>query len=88
MNIFEMVRRDEEKFRTLFEQVDERSSAGAWPVERGFLHLLGRKSDLTDFEESLLMHSFSADDAVREVPLEELDDCLAVDLWLKELGRG
>jgi hypothetical protein len=88
MNIFEMVRRDEEKFRTLFEQADERSSAGAWPVERGFSHLLGRTSDLTDFEERLLMQSFCADDAVREVPLEELDDCLAVDLWLKELGRG
>jgi len=88
MNIFEMVRRDEEKFRTLFERVDDSGSAGAWPLERGFSHLLGRKSDLSDFEERLLMHSFSADDAVREVPLEELDDCLAVDLWLKELTNG
>jgi len=88
MNIFEMVRRDHEQFSSEFDRVDELGSSGEKPSTRGFHQHLGRPGYPDDFEESNLGHSLLMDGQTREVPLEEIDDRVVVDLWLRETDRS
>jgi len=88
MNIFEMVRRDREESSNEFDRVDELGLTGEKPSTRGFHQHLGRPGYPDDFDESYPVHSLLMDGPSREVPLEEIDDRLVVDLWLRETARG
>ncbi len=88
MNILELIRRDHEQFRNRLDRIDELGSTGA---RRGGSRLSkhsGRWIDPDDLDEGNLVHYFSVGGNSREVPLEEIDDRVAVDIWLREMARG
>ena len=88
MNIIELIRRDNEHPIDRFDRVDELGSARGKPSALGFAHHAGRWVDPDDFEASDLLLPFLFVSNSREVSLEDLDDRLAVDQWLRETARG
>jgi hypothetical protein len=88
MKILEMVRRDHDQFRALFDRMDQMDSAGPRPLELDFHQHFGIAGDPDDFEESHLVQSFRLHEHPGEVSLDEIDDRFAVDLWLREIARG
>ncbi|MBI4964009.1 MAG: hypothetical protein HY913_12090 [Desulfomonile tiedjei] len=88
MNIFELIRRDHEQFRTLFDLAEERGPGKGRLLAAGFSKNPGKAGEPDDFDENYFIHSFLLDEQPREVSLDEIDDHLAVDLWLREIARG
>jgi len=88
MNIFELIRCDHEQFHNRLDRIDELGSARARRGSSRSSQHSGRWIDPDDFGEIHLLHPLPVDGNSRELSLEEIDDRVAVDMWLREMARS